>query len=138
MTQDAEVLRIKAEIKRLQEELDEKCPKSSLASLCAKAPYTAIRMRENGEPFFSSMRTDEWNAMRTMAKCLFLENRRIDGDHDDITHHPKKVRDMTLEQQRAAAKFLDEIVEIFNRYFVENNKDIIFKGEPYEVTEVEE
>ncbi|NBI65049.1 hypothetical protein D3Z38_18915 [Clostridiales bacterium] len=137
MTQE-EVSRIKSEIRTLQEKLDKEHPKWSLAQLCEKKPYTAIRTRENGEPYFSGMRTDEWNAMRAMAKCLFLEDRRIDNKYGCVTRNPKKVRDMTPEQQRVAARFLDEVVEIFNRYFVENNKDIILNGEPYEVTEVEE
>lgn len=137
MTQE-EVSRIKAEIRTLQEKLDKERPKSSLAQLCEKKPYTAIRCDADGLPYFSGMRTDEWGAMRTIAKCLFLEDRRIDGNYFCVLRHPKKVRDMTPEQQRVAAKFLDEIVEIFNRYFVENNKDIILNGEPYEVTEVEE
>lgn len=133
-----EVSRIKAEIRTLQEKLDKERPKSSLAQLCEKKPYMAIRCDSSGTPYFSGMRADEWNAMRTMAKSLFLENRRIDSDFGCVTSHPKKVRDMTPEQQRVAAKFLDEIVEIFNRYFVENNKDIILNGEPYEVKEAEE
>lgn len=130
-----EIMRLREEVEKLNMEIRRMTPNASLAVLCTKVPYTAIRLdKETGEPYFSSMRTDEWNAMREMSKCLFLKNRVLESNEHNwgsLTNHPRKVKEMTPEQQAIAADFLNEVVDLFNSYFIEINREIILDGEPY-------
>jgi|GEM_PF-5107001 len=132
-SENLELMKLKEEVKKLNLQIEQMTPRNSLAVLCTKVPYTAIRINEEtGEPYFSSSRCDEWNVMREMSKCLFLTNRNLQRNGwGCLTRHPKKVKDMTPEQQAIAAEFLDEVIDLFNEYFVEINREIFIDDEPF-------
>lgn len=127
-----EIMKLRQEVEKLNLKIKQMTPSNSLAALCTKVPYTAIRIdQETGEPYFSSSRCDEWNVMREMSKCLFLTNRNLQSEGCScLIRHPRKVKDMTPEQQAIAAEFLNEVVDLFNEYFIEINREIILDGEP--------
>lgn len=136
-----EILEIREEIRRLNDKLKHLTSRKTLAEQCSNMPYTSIRYcEEKGGLYFSKFRSDVWDTFREMSKRLFLINREINGGiHGSvvIVGCPRKVVEMTPEQQAVAAEFLDEVCEVFNKYFVEVNRMVIVDGKPVEVKAAE-
>ena len=142
MTSQIEIMQLRNQIKDLEAKLDEMTSHRCIAYKCKKAPYASIRYNgKTKEFYFSWMRAEAWKAFREMSKELFLIDREVtirrDGFALPITEKPRKLKDMTPEQQAIAAEFLDEVVEIFNKYFMEINREIIVDGKPVVVRAVE-
>lgn len=110
---------------------------NNLASVCRFVPYTAIRYsREHDKYYFATGRSETWNTLREMSKKLFLTDRDCiitHHYHRPCTNTPKKVADLSTEQLMIAAEFLDEVISIFNKYFVRINSEVTVEGETIKV-----
>ena len=94
----------------------------SFARLLKEDMLTAIRRGEAIEFNFST----EWNYLRHLAISLHRKKK----DSWGLTEHKyKKIRDMSTEDFKLSLSFLDEVIPIWNKYFLKANKDLINEAE---------
>lgn len=94
----------------------------SFARLVKEDMLTAIRMGEAIEFNCST----EWNYLRYLA--ISLHRKKKDSWGLDENKY-KKIRDMSTEDFKLSLSFLDEVIPIWNKYFLKANKDLINEAE---------
>ena len=133
MNNNEEVLKLKAQIAELEMQIKELSPRNGFAYLCQLKPIASIRFDQNtGVWYYSRERRTAWEHMVRVAKELFLSDTDVHANSHGYmpaccTKH-KKIASLTAEQQKHAAKFLDEIIVIFNKYFKEANPSVVVNG----------
>ena len=128
---DLQLELLRKHVKELQEELDRITPKRNISSLTKNEPYCGIeRDEKTGEFKFFKRKTIIWEQLRNATKELFILE-AYNGYK--MTTKPSRISQLSREQQEIAAKFLDDCIDLFNKYFVEINKTICVDGKMYEV-----
>ena len=89
-----------------------------------------------------------WSNLFDTVKSLFLEDNHaylVPYRNDPEKHyihvpskHIKSIRDMNRPQQDLAVEMLGEMIQVFNKYYVLANPEIIYNGQAYKVKELEE
>lgn len=84
-----------------------------------------------------------WNACLELAKAFLTENDKYYMDRTPVMahyHRPyirsipsdkvRKIAKAPIEKQMLAAQMISEIAEVYNRYFVEAHKEVVYKPSP--------
>lgn len=115
----------------------------SFSALVKVKPYDCVRPIKDDVPEFefrSWSQSDAWGAFLALAKAYLRENDRFYmGTTSTYGHYtrkyirstsPDKVRVIAkapFEKQLLAAQMVSEMVAVYNKYYVEAHKDIIYK-----------
>lgn len=115
----------------------------SFSSLVKRKPYVTLRPIKDDVPefkFSSVGSSDAWNAFLSLAKTYLKENDRYymgEASTYGMSKRPyirnvdsDKVRVISkapIEKQILAAQMVSEMVDVYNRYFVEAHKEVIYK-----------
>lgn len=127
---------------------DKMCDKKSkptLAGLVKVKPLSHPAPLEQGEPVFGYRdypNYDAWNHFRELARCLLTESplfymsttnpgSRTPYIRSTGADKPKDLRKLPEEDLELAAKMLDEMIVIYNRYFVETHRTVLYKPDLY-------
>jgi len=118
-----------------------------LAELIKVKPLSHPRTLESDKPIFGYTNYtgyDAWHLFRELARCLLEENplfymdsatdfgRRCQFIRSTKTTKPKDLRNVPEKDLEIAARMLDEMIAIYNRYFVETHRIVLYKPSPFE------
>lgn len=146
-------------IESLKNEIAETQPANTLAQLYkGEMPYRTI-LHDNDRGFYYGgsagphndviYRGELWNCLMTLAKQLFLVDCKayikervyvygryrsnVEVESDTI----RNIRKMSRAQQNLAVEMMEEIAQVFNKYFKLANPEVFFNGQVYPVNELE-
>ena len=109
------------------------------ASLVKSKPYDRVRPIRDDVPefkFFDYGNSDAWIAFLALAKSYLKENDRF---YMGTTGHGMKyircvsadrvrvISKEPIEKQLLAAQMVSEMVDVYNKYFVDAHRDVIYK-----------
>ena len=126
----------KRQLKALQDEIKQLEGKSSIAGYVTKEfIYEVFCIRENKIPKDIELGTrktitDSWDLLRKLSQQIFFEKETDGWGGNKHRYHPGKlkIKDMSQEQMKLAARFCDEVIAIYNRYVIEANPTMEFYG----------
>lgn len=126
----------KRQLKALQDEIKQLEGKSSISGYVTKEfIHGVFCVRENKIPKEIELDTrktidDSWDLLRKLSQNIFFEKdtRGWGGDKHRYHSGKLKVKDMSQEQLKLAARFCDEVITIYNRYVIEANPTMEFYG----------
>lgn len=109
-------------------------------------PYSHTRPVEDDVPefrFADAVSSPAWNACLELAKAFLTENDKYYMDRTPVIGNyqrpyirsiqadkVRKIAKLPIEKQMLAAQMISEIAEVYNRYFVEAHKEVVYKPSP--------
>lgn len=137
---EEEYLDLKNQIKALSEKVEFVGKPTTFAGVVTVKPYSSIKNKEEDIPVFEPTAgygsDDAWNAFVKLGKTIHrsisrfqMEKCRTGGLYIRSIGHirtPRTIADMTKEQIELSARMIDEMVEVYNRYFAMANQYVLF------------
>lgn len=127
----------KRQLKALQDEIKALEGKANIVSYVTKEFIWGVSCeRENNIPKEIELETrkavcEQWDLTRKLSQRLFFQ-KRTDGwggnKHRYAGFKAVKASDLTQEQLKLAARFCDEVIQVYNRYAIEANPIMEFYG----------
>lgn len=137
---EEEYLDLKNQIKALSEKVEFVGKPTTFAGVVSAKPYSLIKNKEEDIPIFEPVagfnNDGSWDAFVKLGKTLHrsvgrfqMEKCRNGGFYIRSVGHvrtPRTIADMTKEQIELSARMIDEMVEVYNRYFAIANQYVLF------------
>lgn len=132
------------ELKRQAEEINRRIKELSapkqIAPYVSERPLSHPRNLRDDEPVFGYIDyvdQDAWNAFIKLAKTVHTKSPQFYMDssihrggclyiRNTVGETPRTINQLSLEQIRVSAEMLNEMIAIYNRYFVMLHKHVVY------------
>lgn len=142
---EKEYYELKAQVRQLEEKVNEikNKPIKDFASVVSELPISHVTIIDHRIPMFDYWKRtgcEAWNIMIRLAKLLHTSSARFYMDEaydwggskepyirlNDTGDAPRRISEMTEEQINASVQMLNEIIPIYNKYFKQMHRKVLY------------